>query len=222
MGQSHSRRASDASDTPLKPTTTHDSTLEQNYQVFYGTENSSFVAKNCSAKSLTQPIAEITPPAPPARLNRYSELIDPLDLLSVVPDDPITTVSGSSLYSQSNHSQVNRNKRLPPLIQSPSGGTLAPQEFLARKDRPLAIRERQEGIRIAVERAEKNGSIGRKAGSKGGGCNVSVGCLGPWERAKVDEGRRAYERKLAAKEAAGGRGVKSRCFRCCFGSKDED
>ena len=222
MGQSQSRRASNASDTPLNPTTTHDSTLEQNYQVFYGTGNPSLVAKTSSAQSIAQPIAEITPPAPPPRLHRYSELIDPLELISIVPEDPITTVSGSSLYSQSNHSKINCNKRLPPLIQSPSGGTLGPQEFLARKDRPLAIRERQEGIRIAIERAEKNGSIGRKAGLKGNGSSVAVGCLGPWERAKVDEGRRAYEKKLAVKEAGGVKGVKSGCFRCCFGSKDED
>ena len=121
MGQSHSRRASNASDTPLNPTATHDSTLEQNYQAFYGTNNASFVAKNSSAQSITQPIAEITPPAPPPPLHRYSELIDPIELLSTVPEDA-ATISASSLYSQSNHSQINVNKRLPPLIQSPSGG----------------------------------------------------------------------------------------------------
>lgn len=45
------------------------------------------------------------------------------------------------------------NKQLPMLVESPSGRTIGPQEFLKHPDRPLAIRERQEMIKLALERA---------------------------------------------------------------------
>ena len=226
MGQSHSRRSSTASDTPLNRTATHDSTLEKTYEAFYGTGNSFFAENASSNPNLAQ---SITQPAPPPRLHRYSELIDPADLLGLIPEDA-SIVSVSSIYSQSyssrvkqsNRPHINYNKRLPPLIQSPSGGTLAPQEFLARKDRPLAIRERQEGIRSAIRRAEKNGSLGNEVGKLGNVSNVSIGSLGAFERSKVEEGRRAYEEKMKMKKAKGGKGVKSHLLCGCFGSRDDE
>ena len=49
------------------------------------------------------------------------------------------------------------NKCLPPLVESPSGHLLGTKEFLAHPNRPLAIRERQESIRRALEQANFEG-----------------------------------------------------------------
>lgn len=49
----------------------------------------------------------------------------------------------------------NANKPLPAIVQSPSGNFLGATEFISRSDRPLAIRERQESIRWALQQAQK-------------------------------------------------------------------
>lgn len=61
---------------------------------------------------------EITTPAPPPRLRKLSELIDPTLLFS---EDAV--------------------------VRSPSGNVLGRRSFSEREDRPLSLRERQERIR---------------------------------------------------------------------------
>lgn len=66
---------------------------------------------------------DITSPAPPPRLRRLSELIDPTSLQAY------------------NH-----------VVKSPSGNVLGRKSFVARDDRPLSLRERQERVRLGVSR----------------------------------------------------------------------
>jgi hypothetical protein len=71
--------------------------------------------------------SDVTRPPPPPRIRRLSELIDPAD----IPID----------YS----------------VRSPSGNLLAPEQFLARPNRPLSIRERQAEIQKRVRQASRLG-----------------------------------------------------------------
>ena len=97
----------------------------------------------------------ITRPAPPLNLRRVSELIDPWDLVSGWSDeldrwDPTSLTTPVMSYQ----AKPDINKSLPPLIESPSGHTIGAKEFLEHPRRPLAIRERQEGILRALEQAQ--------------------------------------------------------------------
>ena len=217
------------------------------------------------------PTLEVTPPAPRPHLRRVSELIDPQDLVSQSSTAHVLEAYDPKLAdrnpytSSSNHhehrslaSRVDRNKELPVLVESPSGNVFGVQEFAAHPNRPLAIRERQEGIKAALARAEaedewsRTGSAepakgvrkgsgdstgsgrtvdsGVSFGSRGSGASgkreqgrkdskdskVSKSSLGEWERAKIEEGRRSYEDKLARKEmnVSGEGGRKKKGFLC--------
>ncbi|MCJ1403297.1 hypothetical protein MMC11_006520 [Xylographa trunciseda] len=209
MGQSQSkevRRGSASSQTPLNP----NATVEKVHETFYSAANPYFVDQDAEW------LSEITRPAPTQRLNRVSELIDPYDLLGISADDNIEAVINNATGS------TGRNKKLPRLVQSPSGRILGAQEYIADPRRPLAIRERQESILKAVA-AARNGSVG----SEGSGClaagrNGSVtttGSFKAFEQSRIDEGRVAYEKKTKAKAL---RVDKRRCgcFNGCFGTKD--
>ncbi|MCJ1393170.1 hypothetical protein MMC18_006042 [Xylographa bjoerkii] len=209
MGQSHSkevRRGSASSQIPLNPNTT----VEKVHEVFYSSANPHYADQDVKWFS------EITRPAPPQRLNRVSELIDPHDLLGITADDNIEAAMRHPAGS------TGRNKKLPKLVQSPSGRILAAQEYIADPKRPLAIRERQESILKAVA-AARGGSVGSQgSGSVGTERNGSVGTIGSiqtFEQSRIEEGRVAYEKKMKAKALR----VKKRrcgCFSGCFGTKD--
>ncbi|MCJ1295822.1 hypothetical protein MMC34_007386 [Xylographa carneopallida] len=207
MGQSHSkevRRGSASSQTPLNPGLT----VEKIHEVFYSSANPNYADTNA--------FSDITPPAPPQRLNHMSELIDPYDLLGISAEDNIKAAMNNVAGS------TDRNKKLPKLVQSPSGRLLGAQEYIADPRRPLAIRERQESILKAVA-AARNGSVG----SEGFGCvtterNRSVATIGSrraFEQSRVEEGRLAYEKKMKAKTLTVENG-RCGCFSGCFGTKD--
>jgi hypothetical protein len=71
--------------------------------------------------------SDVSRPPPPPRIRRLSELIDPAE----IPID----------FS----------------VRSPSGNLLAPEQFLARPNRPLSIRERQAEIQKRVRQASRLG-----------------------------------------------------------------
>lgn len=197
MGQGNSklRRESTSSQAPLNPGLS----AEKVQEAFYSSANPYF------DDAPPRPPATITRPAPPPRMHRVSELIDPYDLLGMTSDDVISIPQESTqagpLYG---------HKQLPMLVESPSGRILDPQEFLNHPNRPLAIRERQESILRAVE-ASRNGSVGS-------GRNASVGSTNTYmtfEQARIEEGRRAYEKAKMKGGKAQKRGCG--CFSGCFG-----
>ncbi|MCJ1249018.1 hypothetical protein MMC30_006240 [Trapelia coarctata] len=203
MGQSSSkaRRESTSSQAPLNPGLS----AEKVQETFYSSANPFFT--DAGPAPVPAPLSTITRPAPPPRMHRVSELIDPYDLLGMASDDLI------SIPQESNQAgPMGSNKHLPVLVESPSGRTMEPQEFLNHPNRPLAIRERQESILKAVE-AARNGSVGT-------GRNASVGSNGTYmtfEQRRIEEGRLAYEKT----KMKGGNGRKSGCgcFSGCFGGK---
>jgi len=199
MGQSSSkvRRESTSSQAPLNPGLSAENVQE----TFYSSANPFFT------DAPPPPPATITRPAPPPRMHRVSELIDPYDLLGMTSDDLVPIPQESNRPGP-----MGANKPLPMLVESPSGRTMEPQEFLSDPDRPLAIRERQESILRAVE-AARNGSVGS-------GRNASVGSTGTYmtfEQRRIEEGRLAYEKT----KMKGGEGRKGGCgcFSGCFGGK---
>jgi len=155
MGQAQSRRvstSSTSSQTPLNPTIGADKV----YQAFYSDANPLFA----NTFSAGPEDSNVTRPAPPQRTYRISELIDPYELLGLAADDCIRSPPP---VNPARSGPLNMNKQLPMLVEDPSGRTIAPQEFLAYPDRPLAIRERQEMIRQAMERANSGtGSLGSR------------------------------------------------------------
>ncbi|MCJ1417643.1 hypothetical protein MMC32_003987 [Xylographa parallela] len=207
MGQSHSkevRRGSSSSQTPLN----RGLTVEKVHEVFYSSANPNYVD--------AQRVSEITPPAPFQRLNRVSELIDPHDLLGITADDNIEAIMNNAAGN------IGRNKKLPKLVQTPSGRLLGAQEYIADPKRPLAIRERQESILKAVT-AARSGSVGSEGSecvaTERNGSVATVGSRRTFEQSRVEEGRVAYEKKLRAKALRADKG-RCGCFSGCFGTKD--
>jgi len=209
MGQSHSkevRRGSASSQTPLNP----NATVEKVHETFYSSANPHYADED------VEWVSEITRPAPPQHLNRMSELIDPYDLLGISADDNIEAVMSNATGS------TGRNKKLPKLVQSPSGRILGAQEYIADPKRPLAIRERQESILKAVA-AARNGSVGGDGSAcmatERKGSAATIGSTKAFEQSRIEEGRVAYEKKMRAKAL---RVDKRRCgcFSGCFGTRD--
>jgi len=216
MGQSNSkpRRPSTSSQDPLYPRLS----AEKVQETFYSSANPFF------EDAVPTPPATISRPARPPRMHRVSELIDPYDLLGMTSNDLMSIPKASNQAGP-----MDSSKHLPMLVESPSGRTLKPQEFLNDPNRPLAIRERQESIIRAVE-ASRNGSLasGRNtsvgsgsSGSMGGVRNASVSSTNTYltfEQARIEEGRLAYEKKMQ-KKASKGRRSGCGCFSGCFGGK---
>ena len=222
MGQAQSRRTSTSSQTLLNPGLS----AEKVQEAFYSSANPQFRDDLVSHNVITRPVR-------PSHTYRFSELIDPHDLLGLTADDAIMGPEHLGSIGP-----PNVNKRLPKLIESPSGHTLGPHEFIGRPDRPLAIRERQENIRQAVENASRNasrngslgsvgpgrmGSVGsEKTGSRGSKRNGSVGTCRSnmtFEENRIEEGRRAYEEKMRIREERKG-GRRHGCFTGCFGTRE--
>ena len=160
MGQvaSRSRRASDSSLAPLNNAAQGGELPRTRQPVLHHemlATNSSSSSSVPSVLSQSTDVASITRPAPPPNLHRVSELIDPHDLITSSIDGPNRPQSQSRGTPVMTHRAApDVNKRLPPLVESPSGNVFGAKEFLAHPNRPLAIRERQESIRRALEEAQ--------------------------------------------------------------------
>ncbi|MCJ1478881.1 hypothetical protein MMC13_007565 [Lambiella insularis] len=216
MGQSYSkeaRRGSASSQAPLYPDSGY--TAEKVHETFYSSVNPKFVDQ---PSEWPTSISTITRPARHTHQHRVSELIDPHELLGLTADDIQSTP-----YMYYPPGNVDRNKRLPRLVESPSGTILDAQEFIAHPNRPLAIRERQESIKRALEQASRNGSVSSgsygSVGSERNGSVSTTGSMRAFEQGRIEEGRIAYAEKMKTKHARGasrGHG----CFRGCFGTQD--
>ncbi|KAI4149786.1 MAG: hypothetical protein LQ340_004447 [Diploschistes diacapsis] len=185
MGQNQSKphrgsTSSTSSTTPFRPTAnpTEDALLEKNYAAYYSSDTYNSIS--AAAATLTpahptrdptvaqfqdQPVPPtgITRPAPRQNLLRVSELIDPLELASRsakhaadVHDPKRSGLSPDKSPSKGHHlTEADKDKRLPGLVQSPSGNIFGVKEYATHPNRPLAIRERQEGIKAALARAQQ-------------------------------------------------------------------
>ena len=120
--------------------------------------------------------------------HRLSELIDPADLLADLSDrsDSFSSASSysyatrddstswrsrstspaTSASSSRKPSRTDSIKPLPPVLESPSGTLFSASEFAAHPNRPLAIRERQEHIRAAIESLGSQNRLARSASRK--------------------------------------------------------
>ena len=233
---------------PPKDAPRNESLLEKNYAAYYSSDIYNDISAARSPRTPLRPTLDptvaqlasrppppaqgITAPASRPQLLRVSDLIDPADLYSrsdTVPADFQDAAPSAGLNSPRPVSDQDRKKRLPALVESPSGNVFSAQEFAMHPKRPLAIRERQEGIKAALARAglESEGRIsmddplppgaGQRKGS--GGSDVSTDSvrtvdsgvsfgnssgrnanLGTFEHSKIEEGRRSYEEKQAKKE----------------------
>lgn len=238
MGQvQSSRRGSHSSNAPLHPRA---GSLDTAYEVFYGETN----FQTNLPHRITIPVIEIhqesviTRPEKPRVLRRMSELIDPLELMSSSEG----TYLHSSRHTNHSYSSTQRStrtisppnleKQLPRIVQSPSGTTLGALEYTNRQDRPLAIRERQESIRRALERHEREerarqaiqAEVCTRSGRKGSGSStgtwaksISSGA-GSFEKARIEEGARIQG--IKDRKRAGGSNGRFGCLNC-FGSKAE-
>jgi len=223
QAQSSSRRGSDSSIEPLNP---RNGSLEKAYESFYGADSNPNVHDNST----------VTQPEQPRQLHRVSELIDPHELLGLTHHN-LTSYPYDRVPV---YPYKDKNKRLPQIVESPSGTLLGAHEFIARPNRPLAIRERQENIRQAIEKAdmqekasralkysykERKGSMSKeREGSKGSICSDSSGSssrkdstsskstVGDFEKSKIEEGRCAYERKQRKKKKKKGAHGSHGCF----------
>jgi hypothetical protein len=143
---------------------TDDSLLEANYAAYYGSDTfnerpSSPVKPKFAAQPFDPTTATLS--GQTMHKHRVSELIDPKDLLPSEgrksSESTSTTASDHSTPNWRKDSTpgrlgpIDRNKKLPALVESPSGKFFSPAEFAAHPHRPLAIRERQEQIMAAVE-----------------------------------------------------------------------
>ena len=219
----------------------NDGTLATAYEIFYGATNFQRDLPTPSAMTFHESPKDsiISLPARPTQLRRVSELIDPRDLMRT---------SQESLHSQDSRgkprpaghsqsypaSQKYREKKLPKIVQSPSGTALGAVEFANRPDRPLAMRERQESIIRAMEKrgeeamarqameAELNEKQARKGstGSTWSGSERKGSSAGSsaFEKARIEDGAKAYQQRCDARVKKSRRGLG--CL-SCFGKQDD-
>ena len=145
MGQASSKRNSAQSQTPLNPS-------GQNLTVY---NSLSYPSTPITYDSPSPPLPSeeggITQPLPPQQLNRISALVDPRDLIGFLPEERLSPYTYHVFPHNSATGQGQRRARM---VESPSGRLLDHQAFLLHPDRPLTIRERQEAIRLNLERAD--------------------------------------------------------------------
>ena len=156
MGQtvsSHKKRGSCSSIAPL--TRPHDTSFLGEPNHTSDQSNESVTTFLSSASVLSDSENGISRPARPPSLYRVSGLIDPHDLFRSYSDEASRRSGWLNVPLVMTHQAMpDVNKRLPPLIESPHGNVLGTGDFLERPDRPLAIRERQESIRNALDEAK--------------------------------------------------------------------
>lgn len=141
MGQTPSKRASNASSNSLLTTYTSPPT---------------------SPSTPISPFYDVTPPAPPRELNRISEIIDPRDLMNDAPyhDTPTRPKPTSQHLKRPSTPKIG-------MVHSPSGNALGAEEFIRHPNRPLAMWERQERVvqatREGMERFEAESRMGNRS-----------------------------------------------------------
>ena len=175
MGQAQSKRSSVNSDTPLN-------TASQ------GAPSSAYDSFSPQASDPTSPIpfpeSSITRPADPQTLNRISALIDPQDFFNGYAAQAIhpfpTTYTSNESNSDGRHREDGnspRRKQNGMLIESPSGRLLDTNAYLAHPNRPLTIRERQEFIKQALEKAESEKPQPRPRSSRLAKSSLNLGSV---------------------------------------------
>ncbi|KAL9117066.1 MAG: hypothetical protein Q9187_006403 [Circinaria calcarea] len=212
MGQTQSKRSSTHSQTPLNP---RDSDIQPPPATY---------ADNSQASPLSPPSADdsITQPLPPQHLNRISALIDPQDLLGLHPEDFEANPYAYSPFPIS----PTRRRQARLVMLSPSGNTFSHTAYLTHPDRPLTIRERQQKVRLAMEKLEE--ARAEKAAMRPQGRTLSfrrekvqvtpvptlgtVSELSPFEEARIEQGKREWEERQRVKEER-----KRRCKEGCLG-----
>ncbi|KAL9016574.1 MAG: hypothetical protein Q9185_006076 [Variospora sp. 1 TL-2023] len=85
----------------------------------------------------------ISPPAPPPKLLRLSELLDPDELIREEQQQQEWGTRTSDVRAPAAAAAASRR----PMVQSPSGNQLDAETFARRPDRPLTVGERQTRIR---------------------------------------------------------------------------
>ena len=133
MGQRNSERDSKDSTSHLLSTPSRSSSQRTSLT----SPSTPFSAYGSTSPNSLQnsPIDEISPPAPPVKLHRLSDIIDPLDILpDAYPPFDALLKPGERKFSGKG------------IVHSPSGNALAPDKFIAHPDRPLAMWERQQRI----------------------------------------------------------------------------
>ena len=114
------------------------------------------------ASTRSSPGGGITPPAISREITRFSEILDPREVLQ----NEIYNVTPTRSKPPT-HDRNMPAKPIKGIVQSPSGNALSPEEFLVRPNRPLAIWERQEaiiqGTREAIARHEAENRTGRRS-----------------------------------------------------------
>lgn len=93
------------------------------------------------------PSPSISAPAPPRKLLRLSELLDPEDLMRA---EQRYGTPGQESSDGDAATAPSSSKRL--IVHSPSGKQLDVETFARRPDRPLTVGERQERIRAETAR----------------------------------------------------------------------
>lgn len=212
MGQTQSKRSSTHSQTLLNPPSAD-------------TEPATTTYTDIShPPSLPSPSDEssITQPLPPQYLNRISALIDPQDLLGLHPED---FEANPYDYSPSPISPTRRSKARP-FVLSPSGSTLTHTAYLTHPDRPLTIRERQQRVRLAMEKLEeakaeqallrpKGRSLSFRREKERAPVTPALGTvreLSPFEEARIEQGKREWDERMRVKEEK-----KRKCREGCLG-----
>ena len=146
MGQVSSKRSSRQSQVPLNPS--GQNSTSYNSTVNSATYPSTPTTYDPPLPPLPSESEGITQPLPPQHLNRISALVDPRDLIGFLPDER------QAPYLHHANSTAGQAERRARMVESPSGRMLDHQAFLLHPNRPLTIRERQEAIRLNLERAD--------------------------------------------------------------------
>ncbi|KAL8698043.1 MAG: hypothetical protein Q9201_006790 [Fulgogasparrea decipioides] len=136
-----------------------------------------------SLKPSLSPSPSISAPAPPQKLLRLSELLDPDDLIRAedASSAPATTSqqqsttpgAGAKDRAPSSTTTPQGQKRV--IVHSPSGNRLDAQTFAQRPDRPLTLAERQQKIREETKRQTdeaRRAALARATAKKERGCCV--------------------------------------------------
>ncbi|KAL8749280.1 MAG: hypothetical protein Q9184_006872 [Pyrenodesmia sp. 2 TL-2023] len=115
------------------------------------------------------PAPSISAPAPPTKLLRLSELLDPEDLLREEQQARALTPMGGDIGE--GRVIMGEGRRL--MVQSPSGQQLDAEAYARRPDRPLTVQERQVRIReetLRKENERRRAELRRVTAKKERGC----------------------------------------------------
>ncbi|KAL8717782.1 MAG: hypothetical protein Q9181_008284 [Wetmoreana brouardii] len=136
-----------------------------------------------SLKPTLSPSPSISAPAPPQKLLRLSELLDPDDLIRAEGASSVSATAGQQQSTApsagtkdgdpSSTTTPQGPKRV--IVHSPSGNRLDAQTFAKRPDRPLTVAERQQKIREETKRQTdeaRRAALARATAKKERGCCI--------------------------------------------------